>query len=117
MLTACSEHDRWMGRCTGCQAATERAESEELDGLRSEVARLRPVIEAAREATCDTGIPSCVELGKALYEYDKARGALCPTCGGAGSIDDECDRGDGPTCMGPCNGTGLVEPTATAARA
>jgi hypothetical protein len=40
---------------------------------------LEKVIEAAREATCDThNIPACVELGKALYEYDKARGALCP---------------------------------------
>jgi hypothetical protein len=76
---------------------------------------LEKVIEAAREATCDThNIPACVELGKALYEYDKARGALCPICDGAGSIDDdECDRGEGPTCTGPCGGTGLVEPAAT----
>jgi hypothetical protein len=75
-------------------------------------AELQKVIEAAREATCDTHhIPACVELGKALHEYDKARGALCPVCDGAGSIDDdECDRGEGPMCEGPCGGTGLVEP-------
>jgi hypothetical protein len=76
---------------------------------------LGKVIEAAREATCDThNIPACVELGKALYAYDKARGAICPVCDGAGSIDDpdddECDPGEGPTCTGPCGGTGLVEP-------
>lgn len=76
-------------------------------------AQLAKVIEAAREATADTGhIPQCVALGEALYEYDKARGALCPVCDGAGSIDDDdCDRGEGPPCTGPCGGTGLVEPS------
>jgi hypothetical protein len=79
---------------------------------------LQKVIDAAREATCEThGIPACVELGKALYEYDKARGALCPSCDGSGSIapkwcsvdDEECDPGEGPACVS-CDGTGLISP-------
>ena len=72
---------------------------------------LEKVIEAAREATCDThDIPACVELGKALYAYDKARGAICPVCDGAGSLpDSDSHPGEGPTCTGPCGGTGLVE--------
>jgi hypothetical protein len=73
---------------------------------------LAAVIEAAREATCDThDIPACVELGRALYAYDKARGAICPTCDGSG-LDHRGGHGDegDDECGGPCNGTGLVEP-------
>lgn len=80
-----------------------------MSGITTE---LRAVVDAAREATCDTGhIPQCVALGKAIYAYDKARGAICISCDGAGSIDDdECDRGEGPTCTA-CDGTGLVDPS------
>jgi len=71
---------------------------------------IQAIIDAAREATCDTHhIPACVDLGKALYAYDLARGAICKTCDGAGSIDGpEDDRGDGPPCT-TCDGTGLLE--------
>lgn len=84
-----------------------------LENARQKI--LEKIIEAAREATCDThNIPACVELGKTLYAYDKARGAICPVCDGAGSLPDgDSHPGEGPTCTGPCGGTGLVEPTAT----
>jgi hypothetical protein len=76
---------------------------------------LEKVIEAAREATCDThDIPACVELGKALRAYDLARGAVCGVCDGAGTIDGpDDDPGDGDPCP-LCVGRGLVEPVSPA---
>jgi hypothetical protein len=74
-------------------------------------AALAKVIEAAREATCDTRhIPACVALGAALRVYDEARGALCSECDGIGTIDMDGDRpGEGEPCA-MCNGRGIVEP-------
>ena len=40
-LTPCSDHDRWMGGCAGCDGATTRATEKRIESLEAERDRLR----------------------------------------------------------------------------
>ena len=102
--------------CVKCRAPACDHVLTELGRLRVALEATKVVLEAAREATCDTHtIPACVRLGKALREYDERRGAICAQCDGAGTIDGADDEpGEGPTCD-RCSGRGLIEPHTAAA--
>jgi hypothetical protein len=80
------------------------------DGALRRERLLGAVIEAARAVglTFTQDIPDVVRLGKALRAWDEARGVLCKTCDGVGTIDGEDDDpGEGPVCT-TCYGSGLT---------
>jgi hypothetical protein len=71
MLEACSNHDRWMGGCSGCEAATERATKELISKLERDNARLRVALE---EIT--TSHPKLVTRGGGPAPWLVAKAAL-----------------------------------------